>query len=142
MVRKILVLKSCFILWFSLIISAHITGQTNQFVPDGRKSVNPKTSEPFQMIGKFLKQSRDKNNIDFQCKNALVRLEICTEDIIRIRMSPSGKFKPNETWVVIQYDWPETNFSIEDKGVYLSVKTSRLQVKAYKSPFRIEFLDL
>ena len=95
----------------------------------------------YEMVGKYVSHVQNKNGIDFQCRNALVRLEICTEDILRVRMSPSGQFRPDETWVVIRYDWPEKPFSLEDKGSYIAVKTSRLLIKAYKSPFRFEFYD-
>ena len=108
----------------------------------GNKTDNPQSAGQFQMAGKYLKHSTNRNYIDFQCKNALVRLELCSEDIFRIRMSPSGKFKPDENFVVIKYDWPETPCSVEDKSAYLAIKTGRLLIKAFKSPFRFEFYDL
>lgn len=98
-------------------------------------------SESFQKVGKFVEYEQSKNCIDFKCENALVKLEICTEDILRIRMSLTGNFKSNETWVVIKYDWPEIPYTIEDKGRWFSIKTQRLSVKAFKSPFRFEFYD-
>jgi alpha-glucosidase (family GH31 glycosyl hydrolase) len=56
-------------------------------------------------------------------------------------MSPLGSFKPDENWVVIRYNWSETPFTLEDKGSYIAIKTNRLFIKAYKSPFRFEFYD-
>jgi hypothetical protein len=95
----------------------------------------------YEMVGKYVSHVQNKNGIDFQCRNALVRLDICTDDILRIRMSPSGQFRPDENWVVIRYDWPEVQHSVNDMGSYILIKTNRMQIKAYKSPFRFEFCD-
>ncbi len=32
------------------------------------------------------------NTVTFKCTNAVVTIEVCTVDILRIRMSPSGNF--------------------------------------------------
>jgi len=102
----------------------------------------PDADKDFKMAGKYIKHSQNKNIIDFKCTNAIVRLEVCDNDIFRIRMSPGGNFKPDETWVVIKYDWPAIPFSVKDKGKYIAIETSRMQIKAFKSPFRFEFYDL
>lgn len=81
------------------------------------------------------------NEITFPCTNATVKIEVCTEDILRIRMNPSGLFLPNEPWVVIKYDWPKSNFTVKDRGPYIDIATQCLTVKINKSPFRIDIYD-
>ena len=100
------------------------------------------TGNDFRMAGKYVGHTSNNNIIDFQCTDSKVRLEICAGDIFRIRMSPSGDFKPDETWVVIRYDWPVNMFNVSDKGKYIAIETSRMLIKAFKSPFRFEFYDL
>ncbi len=107
----------------------------------GQGNKDKSSSDDFQMVGELTKYKRYKSSVSFQCSNAMVNLEICAEDILRIRMSPSGSFKPDETWVVIKYDWPATSFSVKDEGPWISIKTHRLLVKAFKSPFRFEFYN-
>lgn len=102
----------------------------------------PDAGKDFQMVGKYVNHSQNENIIDFKCTNAIVRLEVCDNDILRIRMSPTGNFKPDETWVVIKYDWSAIPFTIKDNAKYISIETSRMLVKAFKSPFRFEFFDL
>ena len=94
------------------------------------------------MAGNYIKHKKTKNIIEFQCTNAKVRVDICADDILRIRMRQGGEFKPDETYVVIRYDWPVTSCSIKDKGDFIAIETSRIQIKAFKSPFRFEFFDL
>ncbi|MHC4645042.1 MAG: hypothetical protein ACYTBJ_06055 [Planctomycetota bacterium] len=81
------------------------------------------------------------NVVTFTCSDATVKIEVCTEDILRIRMSKSRVFKPNEPWVVIKYDWPQANFTVKDRGDYIDISTQSITVKAYKSPFRLDIYD-
>ena len=100
------------------------------------------SGQEFGMAGNYIKHTKTKNIIDFQCTEAKIRVDICADDIFRIRMRPNGEFKPNETYVVIRYDWPVTSYSINDKGDFIAIETERMQIKAFKSPFRFEFFDL
>jgi alpha-glucosidase len=132
------------LLFFLLLVftgAFNLAAQHDQAVSSVIKNRNSGSPETFQMTGKYLRHTQSEHCIDFQCDNALVRLDICTEDMLRIRMSPSGIFKPNETWVVIRYDWPDTQYTLEDKGKWIAIRTGRLLIKAFKSPFRFEFCD-
>ncbi len=98
--------------------------------------------QEFTMAGNYIKHKKTKNSVEFQCTNAKIRVDICADDILRIRMRQGGEFKPDETFVVIRYDWPVTSYRIKDKGDYIAIETQRMQIKAFKSPFRFEFFDL
>jgi alpha-glucosidase len=100
-----------------------------------------KTGAAFESAGDFKSFSVKGNNIEFKLTNSVVRLAICDDDIARIRMSPSGDFKPDEKFVVIKYDWNPAIFRVKDKGKYISVETGKVKIKAFKSPFRFEFYD-
>lgn len=96
----------------------------------------------FQMAGNYSSFTKTDKFIDFQCTNAKVRIEFCSGDIFRIRMCPTGNFKPDEPYVVIRYDWPAIPFTMTNKGNYFALETQRMLIKAFKSPFRFEFFDL
>jgi alpha-glucosidase len=98
--------------------------------------------QQFRMAGNYQKYTRNKNVVEFKCTGSVVRLEICRDDIFRIIMSPTGKFKPDEHNVVIKYDWPVNDFTVKDKRNYIAVKTGRMEIRAVKSPFRFDFYDL
>ncbi|MBK8881933.1 MAG: glycoside hydrolase family 31 protein [Bacteroidales bacterium] len=97
--------------------------------------------QEFTMAGNYVKYTKTKNIVDFNCTNAKIRVDICSDDILRIRMRQDGEFKPDETYVVIRYDWPVTSYTIKDQGDYIVIETKRMQIKAFKSPFHFEFLD-
>jgi len=81
------------------------------------------------------------NEVTFTCTNAVVKVQVCTEDIVRIRMNPSGEFMPNEPYVVIKYDWASSPFAVTDRGHYVDITTPRLTARVNKSPFRIDIYD-
>ncbi|MHC4239314.1 MAG: glycoside hydrolase family 31 protein [Planctomycetota bacterium] len=102
----------------------------------------PAVQAEWTYLGDYVGPYKAEGNIvTFTCTNATVTVEVCTEDILRIRMSKSGRFKPNEPWVVIKYDWPKSNFTVNDRGDYIDISTQSITVKAYKSPFRLDIYD-
>jgi alpha-glucosidase len=69
-------------------------------------------------LGDYVAPHKTEGNVvTFTCSNATVKVEVCTEDILRIRMSKSGEFKPNEPWAVIKYDWPQANFTVKNREI-------------------------
>jgi len=100
------------------------------------------SNAPWTYIGDYVEPYQvDKNTITFTCTNATVKVEVCTEDIIRVRTRKSGSFKPNEPWVVIKYDWPQSLFTVKDRPDYIDIATQCLTLKINKSPFRLDIYD-
>jgi len=96
----------------------------------------------WEYVGDYIEPYKVEGNIvTFKCTNATVKLEVCTEDIVRVRMSPSGTFKPEEPWVVIKYDWSPSLFTVSDKGEYIDITTQCITLKVYKSPLRLDIYD-
>ena len=93
-------------------------------------------------VGDYIEPCQvDGNIVTFNCANAVVKVEVCAEDILRIRMSRSGKFLPDEPYVVVKYDWPRSNLTVKDMGSYIDVATQCITVKINKSPFRVDIYD-
>jgi len=88
--------------------------------------------EPYQVDG---------NIVTFSCANAVVKVEVCEEDILRIRMSRSGKFLPDEPYVVVKYDWPQVVFNVSERGNHIDITTQHMTVRINKSPFRLDIYD-
>jgi alpha-glucosidase (family GH31 glycosyl hydrolase) len=93
-------------------------------------------------VGDYVEPYRVKDNVvTLACTNGTVKIEVCTEDILRIRMSKSGTFRPDEPYVVIKYDWPQSNFTVKDQGSCIDISTQCVTVKVNKSPFRLDVYD-
>lgn len=81
--------------------------------------------------------SKSGNVISLSNKNGKTRIEFCTGSMIRIRSSWNGKFEDNEPWMVAKYNWQPVQINTADKKDHFLITTSSVQVKIFKSPFRI-----
>ena len=92
-------------------------------------------------VGDMIDYHVDGNVVEFVCTNATVTVQVCADDIFRIRMSPSGRFKGNEPWVVIQYDWPACAFTVAERADSIDVSTDRITVRVQRAPLRLSMYD-
>ncbi|QNR82969.1 glycoside hydrolase family 31 protein [Pedobacter riviphilus] len=81
------------------------------------------------------------NTISFLTTKGEVKLEFCTPEIFRFRSSWNGKFDANENLMVINYNWANVAVKVADKKDHFLLATSKLVVKLYKSPFRVDVFD-
>lgn len=93
-------------------------------------------------IGNYIEPYQvNVNTITFYCTNATIKIDMCTEDMLRIRMSQTGKFKPDEPYVVIKYEWGPVQFQIKDLDNLIEIITRRMIVIINKKPFSIKILE-
>lgn len=85
--------------------------------------------------------NKTDNTISFLTTRGEVKLEFCTPEIFRIRTSWNGKFEANENLMVINYNWANVAVKVSDKKDHFLLATSKLVVKLYKAPFRIDVFD-
>ncbi|MCO6487584.1 MAG: DUF4968 domain-containing protein [Phaeodactylibacter sp.] len=82
--------------------------------------------------------SKTGNTIHFSNELADVRIEFCTEAMIRIRTSWSRRFQENEPWMVARYDWPEVQVKQEEEDGRFLLETSKLKIVVHKAPFAVD----
>jgi len=72
-----------------------------------------------------------------------VRIDVLTDHLVRIRVSPAGDFRPTlqERDGFIKSDWPEPRFTLSDGGRHWSVETAGVVVRVRKNPFQIVVLQ-
>lgn len=71
----------------------------------------------------------------------LLKIQICTDEIIRIIASPVDSFSTRKSLMVNKMDWPEVDWSIIDNKDVLEILTSRLTIKVNVSTGIISFYD-
>ncbi len=83
----------------------------------------------------------DGHTLTLQAGPARVEVRFLSPGIARVRMNPSGDFKPDVSWAVINTpDTPPTLQFRETDSTY-QLEGSRLSVSVSKNPLRIRFLD-
>ena len=102
----------------------------------------------FNGIQRFISYKQKGNEINLVCKSETgqqipLRITVCSPEIIHIIMSPTGKMEQSALvkYGIVNNNWPQTNFSLENKKNFLILKTDKLIVKIKKYPFRIIFLN-
>ncbi len=80
------------------------------------------------------------NEFFFSNSSGDVKIEFCKADLFRVRYSWNRVFEVNEPWMVVKYNWSPIPVQYTETASYFLLKTSSLQVKVYKAPFRIDVL--
>jgi alpha-glucosidase len=95
-----------------------------------------------QSIGDYKSGFKKTGNIiSFSTTRGEVKFEFCTPEIFRIRSSWSGKFEANENLMVIHYNWANVAVKVSDKKDHFLLTTTKLTIKLYKAPFKIDVFD-
>ncbi|PHR96764.1 MAG: alpha-glycosidase [Leeuwenhoekiella sp.] len=94
-------------------------------------------------LGNFQEiENQNENYIQIKTDNAHLRIEICSDALLRIRNSWDGNFEADEPYMVVKYDWPATSYILTDAEEQLTLETEKLKATITKQPVRIQIFDL
>ena len=78
---------------------------------------------------------KDKN----ECR--LVKIQVCTEKIIRVIVSPVDSFSSRASLIVDKTEWVPVQWSVNEENENLILKTSNLSLKINPETAAITFYD-
>lgn len=88
----------------------------------------------------------DGNVLLFDCGNSEVRVEFCTERTVRVQLSAggSGNYRPDdpEYYMVQKNEWAPVQKTVSEDESFIRIKTSAMEIRVQKNPFRIGMYDL
>jgi alpha-glucosidase len=81
--------------------------------------------------------------IELTCENAMVQITVLAPDLLRVRVSPTGRLSPPFSYAIARADdeWPPVELSVEELEDCLMIRTSRLHCRIDKAHLAITFLD-
>ena len=86
----------------------------------------------------------DATTVTFQCAGgAAVAVRVITPEILRVRISPDGRF-PNALpiqWGFVKDDWPRASFTTRQTTDAVWIETASLRVAVTRRPFRLSVED-
>jgi alpha-glucosidase len=82
-------------------------------------------------------QTKQGNGYLFNYKGEQVKLEFCSVDMFRVRVSNGGKFAPDEHLMQVNYTWPNVPVKVSDSKSTTTLATGKIIVKVSKSPFLV-----
>jgi len=104
----------------------------------GAAAAQAQGKDPGAVAGPFERQG---NVVTIRAAQAVVRLEFCTDTMVRVRTTFAGEFAADEPIMVVKYDWPAVRLSARDAGDAFLFATGRLGVRVAKQPVRVSFHD-
>jgi len=84
---------------------------------------------------------QDDKGITYQTEKGFIKLQICSDNIIRVLVSPEKKPKKRESLIIIDYPDQNTNFTVDETEGYITLKTSKLTTKIDKTYHTVSFFD-
>jgi alpha-glucosidase len=81
--------------------------------------------------------------IELTAENAMAHISVLAPDLIRVRVSPSGRLPPPFSYAVCKADeeWAPVELDVEEQQDHLMIRTAKLHCRVNKADMAITFLD-
>jgi alpha-D-xyloside xylohydrolase len=86
-------------------------------------------------------QEKQTDGVLLRMQTGLLRLQVCSDSIVRILYTPTSSFPKVKQYAVIKTSWPATRFSLESTGKDVTLNTSQLKVTVARKDGAIVFTD-
>ncbi len=87
------------------------------------------------------KVSRLANGVEFTQQTGAMRIEICTDSIVRMLYSPTGAVTAPRNPVVVKNDWAPAEFKLDDGAREAVITTARLRIAVNKENGYVVYRD-
>ena len=77
----------------------------------------------------------------FTLKIGTLRLQVCTDSIIRVRYSTTSSFPNQPDYVVTKTDWPASKWTMQSADDAVTISTSRIKIKIARQDTGITYSD-
>jgi alpha-D-xyloside xylohydrolase len=74
-------------------------------------------------------------------QHGALRLQVCSESIIRVTLSPNGEFAKTPDYVVVKNSWPTVDWKLEQNEQEVSLTTAKLRVVVTRRTGTIEYFS-
>lgn len=94
---------------------------------------------PLNPITTFQQQA---DGVQFTRKSGVMKLQVCSDSIIRVIFSPAASIPNLINLVVIKNQWPSVPFTIQSSNKDITLSTSTLRVVVARKDGSVDFYDL
>ena len=78
----------------------------------------------------------------FTMQRGTLKLQVCTDSIIRVRYSATSTFSDRPDYVITKTSWPETKWTMQSTGDDVTLTTARLAITVTRKDGAITYRDL
>lgn len=103
----------------------------------------PTTNQPWITIGSAENIQRDERGVWCECGESRLAISVLANNLIRVRLAPTGEFMPRRSWAVALDDgeWDKINFAFQDTGETVEIETEKMRLSLQKNHCRIQCFD-
>jgi alpha-D-xyloside xylohydrolase len=84
---------------------------------------------------------KDADGVTLFLEKGALRLQVCTDAMVRVLYSPEREFPKVAEYVVIKSEWPATSFDVTDTADGVTLNTTKLKIVVTKKDSVIVFYD-
>jgi alpha-D-xyloside xylohydrolase len=92
-------------------------------------------------LNAVLSVQRESDGVQLTLQNGALKLQVCSDSIIRVRYSPDGVFPTRQEFLVIKDRWPATKWEMQSTADAIVVSTSQLKVVIARKDASVTFQD-
>jgi alpha-D-xyloside xylohydrolase len=81
------------------------------------------------------------DGVQFKMQTGLLKVQVCTDSIIRVQYSPTSSFPNQPQYVVLKTSWPSSKWTMSSADDAITIMTSRLKVKITRQNGAIAYQD-
>ncbi len=85
---------------------------------------------------------RQPDGVLFTMQTGTLKLQVCTDSIIRVRYSATSTFSDRPDYVINKTSWPETKWTMQSTNDAVTLTTSRMAVTVTRKDGGITYRDL
>ncbi|MGC9353161.1 MAG: TIM-barrel domain-containing protein [Mariniphaga sp.] len=95
----------------------------------------------FQASQAFANGGKNSNQVTWPTENGFIRLRVCSENIIRVVVSPVKDLKERESLMIVDYPDQKSKWTVDETDRFLSVETERIVATIDKLNSTVSFTD-
>jgi alpha-glucosidase len=101
------------------------------------------TDQPWTTLGAITAVQSHERGVQISCGDAQLQVVMLADNLVRVRMAPTGNFLPRRSWAVALEDdvWERVSFEVKESDDAIALHTSQLQVVIERNPCRIRCLN-
>jgi alpha-D-xyloside xylohydrolase len=88
-----------------------------------------------------IKVERQPDAVLFTLKEGALRVQICTNSILRTTQSPTASIPDTQQYVVNRTEWPATKWDLQQNDKTVTVSTDRMRVAVSRADATLAFAD-
>jgi alpha-D-xyloside xylohydrolase len=92
-------------------------------------------------LNPVLSVQKEPSGVQLTLQNGTLKLQVCSDSIIRVRYSPTTPFPTRPEFLVIKESWPATKWEIQSSEDAIVLSTSQLKVVVARKDSSVTFQD-